>query len=462
MNIKVNKELYSNLRDALEVASTGWVYDIDEAASTFIYETWNDDYKSFQQSFSYDGTVATLVGDPTEVILKKEVKVVKSVEDSLLDKITNLIDKAFGDSKAPEKEVKKQFNDETFTTTEFLYVTPDTPDGIGDAYPEEDLEPFLKSFNTANEEGRLQSGLFHTHLTDGYEIDKAYAAEEDFTLGAFDIKKGQPLVDLIYTNKSLYEARVEGRVMGPSIGARAKEIIEIDENGVEKSLGDTGEVIIMTKSNELDELKSQPKIKRILKGLHFDWPNPHLSLTDPSKGGACSMLNDIIVEKSMLEINETQQAILDEIKEEFVPILKELGTSTTSVTKTNEEGNETDMSVELQKQLDVQAEELKELKRDNAVLKALKEVEQFGLDEVIQKELVAAMVDGEGSEAIVKALSAVKAATPEAKVEVENPVAKALSEEAGGEGIAEEDVKVEKSILEQLKDNMQAQEEGAK
>ena len=213
--------------------------------------------------------------------------------------------------------------------------------------------------------------------------------------------------------------------------------------------------------SDLDNLKTQPEAKRLLKGVHFDFAGAEITYTNGL--GACSGHNDMVLAKSVDDstpLTEEQQSILDKIGTEFTPLKKEVGD--TRKTKTNEEGNETDMSVELQKQLDVQAEELKELKRDNAVLKALKEVEQFGLDEVIQKELVAAMVDGEGSEAIVKALSAVKAATPEAKVEVENPVAKALSEEAGGEGIAEEDVKVEKSILEQLKDNMQAQEEGAK
>ena len=213
--------------------------------------------------------------------------------------------------------------------------------------------------------------------------------------------------------------------------------------------------------SDLDNLKTQPEAKRLLKGVHFNFAGAEITYTNGT--GACSGHNDMVLAKSVDDstpLTEEQQSILDKIGTEFTPLKKEVGD--TRKTKTNEEGNETDMSVELQKQLDDQAEELKELKRDNAVLKALKEVEQFGLDEVVQKELVAAMVDDEGSEAIVKALSAVKAAIPEAKVEVENPVAKALSEEAGGEGIAEEDVKVEKSILEQLKDNMQAQEEGAK
>jgi hypothetical protein len=453
-----------------------YLLDFDELKKEAYFELYTNGrfvYYMTTYTLNVNDTAAILSDTAFEVVRKATYELIPlevgksleeaTVEKTILEKVASLIDSAFGESKAaPSLEVKKQFNDETFTTTEFLYVAPNTPDGVGDAYPEEDLEPMLKSFNLANEEKRLQSGLFHSHSTNGYHIDKAYAATEDYTLGIFDIKKGQPLVDLIYTNKELYQARVEGRVMGPSIGARAKEIIEVSEEGVEKSLGDTGELINMTKDNELDTLKSPTKVKRILKGLHFNWPNPHLSLTDPSAGGACSLLNDIIVEKSMMEVNKTQQAILDEIKEEFVPILKELGAGATSVTKTNEEGKETDMSVELQKQLDDQAAIITKMARDNGIMKAHQDLGLFKLDAEIEKELAEALVDGGNGEAVLKALTALKASIPAPKVEDENLVAKALSEELGEDAEAEPDTKVEKTLLEQLEEKITAQLAGAK
>lgn len=453
-----------------------YLLDFDELKKEAYFELYTNGrfvYYMTTYTLNINDTAAILSDTAFEVVRKATYELIPlgvgkalneaTIEKSLLEKVTSLIDSAFGESKAlPKLEVKKQFNDETFTTTEFLYVAPNTPDGVGDIYPEEDLEPMLKSFNLANEEGRLQSGLFHSHLTSGYYIDKAYAASEDHTLGVFDIKKGQPLVDIIYTNKDLYLARSEGRVMGPSIGARAKEIIEVSEEGVEKSLGDTGELINMTKDNELDSLKSPMKTKRILKGLHFNWPNPHLSLTDPSAGGACSLLNDIIVEKSMSTVNKTQQAILDEIKEEFVPILKELGAGVTSVTKTNEEGNEIDMSIELQKQLDDQAAIITKMARDNAIMKAHAELALFKLDTEIEKELAEAIVDGGNGVTVIKALALIKASIPVAKVEEDSPVAKALSKELGTEAIAESEIKVEKTLLEQLEEKIKAKMEGDK
>jgi hypothetical protein len=452
-----------------------YLLDFDESKREAYFELYqNGRYVYYMTTYTLNinETAAILSETAFEVVRKATYELVPLevgkalidevepvVSKSLLDKVTLLIDKAFGDSKSlPSLEVKKQFNDETFTTTEFLYVGPNTPDGVGDAYPEEDLEPMLKSFNLANQEKRLQSGLFHSHLTNGYYIDKAYAATEDYTLGIFNIKKGQPLVDLIYTNKDLYQARVEGRVMGPSIGARAKEIIEVSEEGVEKSLGDTGELINMTKSNELDSLKSPIKTKRILKGLHFDWPNPHLSLTDPSAGGACSLLNDVIVEKSMLKVNKTQQAILDEIKEEFVPILKELGASNTSDTKTDKEGIQTDMSAELQKQLDDQAQIIATMARDNGIMKAQSLLSLFAFDAELEAELAEAMVDGGNGEAVLKALTAVKASVPAAVVEEENPIAKALTKELGSEALAESEGVGEKSVLKQLEEKLIAQQ----
>lgn len=213
--------------------------------------------------------------------------------------------------------------------------------------------------------------------------------------------------------------------------------------------------------SDLDNLKTQPEAKRLLKGVHFNFTGAEITYTNGT--GACSGHNDMVLAKSVNDstpLTEEQQSILDKIGTEFTPLKKEVGD--TRKTKTNEEGNETDMSVELQKQLDDQAALIATMARDNGIMKAQADLGLFELDAEIEKELAAAMVDGKNGETVLKALAAVKAAIPEAKVEAENPVAKALSEEAGGEGIAEEDVKVEKSILEQLEDNMKAQSEGAK
>lgn len=187
---------------------------------------------------------------------------------------------------------------------------------------------------------------------------------------------------------------------------------------------------------------------RYLHGVHFDFEGAHIALTTK---GAASRSDEPYLLKS-LEVCDEQ---------EFTPLKKEVGN--TRETNQNLEGNNSDMSVELQKQLDDQAALIATMTRDNGIMKAQADLGLFELDAEIEKELAAAMVDGKNGETVLKALAAVKASVLEAKVEDENPVAKALSEEAGGEGIAEEDVKVEKSILEQLEDQMNEQaKKGAK
>lgn len=378
----------------------------------------------------------------------------EEVENTILNKLAKLLGIAVGDpSGSSSLKLKKQFDDSTKTTTEFFYVAPNEVDGVGDIYLEEDAQPMIDSFNKAIDEGRLQSGLFHKHKTDSFTVVKAYLAEEDCTIGEFDIVKGQPLVDIQYNNPALYELRKAGEVTGPSIGARAKEIIII-EDGVEKSIGE-GEVELH-KGLSLDDLKAPIKPKRILKGINFDWPNPELTLTDPSQGGACSLKNDIILEKS-LKPNDAQEAILKKIEEEFTPLLKALGEDNTSVDSQNQKGNDNDMSVEMQKQLDQMAQDL-------AISKAENKLTKYNFDEEVQADLAKAIVVGGDVEAVIKALDAMVAskeeavtkAAEEASKTVENPVAKALSEEKGDADEAEEEV--EKSLMDRLAEVRSAQE----
>ena len=148
---------------------------------------------------------AKLVGDKVKVVYQDSFVEVKDEEDSMIQKMFNLIEKHFGGSER-SKNVIKQFDDVKHTTVEFLYVAPNEVDGVGDTYLEEDLQPMINSFNKAIEDGRLQSGLFHKHKTDKFKVVKAWAAEEDCTMGEFEIKKGQPLVEIEYLSEELYRA----------------------------------------------------------------------------------------------------------------------------------------------------------------------------------------------------------------------------------------------------------------
>ena len=451
MTTKIEKALTLNIRKALQRALVeylrgeddyGYVVDFDEDSSTLFYEVWDDGvYETYKIGYEFTDASkfsAKLIGDKVKVVYQDSYVEVKDEEDSMIQKMFNLIEKHFGGSQKEVKNVIKQFDDVKHTTVEFLYVAPNEVDGVGDTYLEEDLQPMINSFNKAIEDGRLQSGLFHKHKTDKFKVVKAWAAEEDCTMGEFEIKKGQPLVEIEYLSEELYELRKSGDVMGPSIGARAVDIIEIDDNGVEKSLGESE--IIIGKSNPLNQLKTKPKAKRILKGINFDWDNPELTLTDPSAGGACSLKNEIIIEKSMSKLNKTQEEILEKIGEEFTPIAKALEVDNPVET---EEGKE--MSIEKDK-------EIAELRKQLRKVEVEKSLGTYELDAEVKAELVEFMSDLEDATVIVKALDAM-VASAQVKIEKakesveskeENPIAKALSEEKGY--VTEPEIEVEKSI----------------
>ena len=238
MNIKVNKELYSNLREALYKISDGWIQDIDEANKTFIYEMWSDQsYKSMQQGFTYDGTEAGLTGTPTEVVIKNEVKVVTEdpLAKSLVDKAIQGVLKHFGGSGKDNVVNKslaviKQFEDEKMEAIEKLYINPITEvDLVGDTMTLEDTRNMVVSLNKAiDSEDGIQSGLFHkANADDVFTVEKAWIAETDCMIGETLIEEGQPLIKVQFHNEAAWELRKSGELQGISIGARATAIEEL-------------------------------------------------------------------------------------------------------------------------------------------------------------------------------------------------------------------------------------------
>ena len=209
--------------------------------------------------------------------------------------------------------------------------------------------------------------------------------------------------------------------------------------------------------SKLDSIKSKPTAKRLLKGVHFDWSGAEITYT--SGLGAASGHNDMVLSKSVKseeDLSEGERAILSKIGKEFVPLEKSISADNVNVEPLTKEG--TDMSVELQKQLDEQAATMATLVRDNSVLKVTQEVKAFGFEADLEKELAEAIVDGDNSVSVLKALNVLKSVTP---VETESAITKELGE-AGYTSPAEEELAVVKSISEQLKEKMKAQAEGAK
>jgi len=217
--------------------------------------------------------------------------------------------------------------------------------------------------------------------------------------------------------------------------------------------------------DKLESIKSSTSLKRILKGVHFDWSGAEITYTDGL--GACSGHNDIVLAKSVDKstgLTEEQKAILDQIGKQFTPLEKSIEVSNTRKTKPPQEGNEIEMTEDLKKQIAAQAEEISAMKLQTAVKDATQEVKIFGFDEVIQKELVDVMVSSENSEAIIKALTHVKETQVVVEKEIEtNPFVKSLLEAKGDSALAEQPApEGEMTVLKSLQELMTAQAEGAK
>ena len=158
-----------------------------------------------------------------------------------------------------------------------LYTAPLQADGDGDMMSAETIEGMVDSINKANDDGRLQSGLFHKHNTDTWHLDKAWVNPTECVIGGTVVPEGQPIAKTVFTNEAAFELRKSGEIAGLSIGARAKAIVDVSKS-----------------AEELAALQSAPEAKREIVGTHFDWEYPELTYTSRAQGGAAHMQNDIL------------------------------------------------------------------------------------------------------------------------------------------------------------------------
>lgn len=237
--------LQQKLRMSFEPAGEfDWLYlvDFDEDYVYFeVYDYDNGTYLHYRVGYEFNGTNATFSEDVEEVVRNTSYEVVQPMNDavegvemerSLLKKFADFLDKhAGGSNRQVEQEeicVIKVKDEEQQISIEPLYVAYGEVDGHGDT-PEsvEVLEKMCESFNKAVDEGRMQSGLFHKHLTKGFTPIRAWVAEEDEQIGEEIVKAGQPLVEIQYHSKDLWDLRKSGEISGPSIGAKGTvEVVE--------------------------------------------------------------------------------------------------------------------------------------------------------------------------------------------------------------------------------------------
>lgn len=147
------------------------------------------------------------------------------MKDSILNALSELIDKHFGGSQTPDvtpTEVTKSVDLEQRRAL-FVVLEPDVVDLHGDTYTATEVEKACISFNshcnTAN--------LFHKVETEDAVIEQSYISPSDFTLeNGVEVKKGTwvqwwhfPEGNSVADN--LWEGVKDGSINGVSIGARA-------------------------------------------------------------------------------------------------------------------------------------------------------------------------------------------------------------------------------------------------
>jgi hypothetical protein len=451
----INKATVENKRRLLSDAVTdGWITDFDLDSNEVFIERWHGDkHRTFRHTFTMTDTSAEISEEGVEV-----VRTVEFVEKSLDEPVTEsrllkVLDKYFGGSKKETVQIVKQFGteDEPMFAVEPLYIAPGEVDGHGDTMALEDIESMVESLNKANDEGRLQSGLFHKHKTDVWTLDKAWVNPVECMIGDQLVPEGQPIAKTLFTNKAAFQMRVEGDIAGLSIGARAKEAIDL--------------------TKDLSEIQSQPEAIRQLVGVNFDWDHPELTYTSPSQGGAASLKNEAY------EINKAKKATIDDLDEEQANILKGIGEEFVSLEKhLGEDKDQTPSSVntdgltgdnKLEKgNDDTMSDEktlarIEQLEKALAVSEAVNSLTVYGFEADVNKAVagaIAKLETAEDKEAVTKAFDALVART-EAEVEKavaakpaeeESELSKALSEEAGAGGEVEEEV--EKSLAQRAID----------
>lgn len=470
-NLDVDKATFNDKRKMLSDAiDSGWVMDFDEEYVYF--EQWEEDgYVTYRKSYNIsEGNSVTFGEEKEKVVATTDFQVVKAVnetEKSVIGYVTKALDKYFGGSNRKDLNVIKQFGDDgDMTCIEPLYTAPFQADGDGDMMSAETIEGMVQSINKANDEGRLQSGLFHKHNTDTWHLEKAWVNPTECIIGDTVVPEGQPIAKTVFTNEAAFELRKSGDIAGLSIGARATDIVDLNKS-----------------ASELAAIQKSPEAKREIVGTHFDWEHPELTYTSRAQGGAAHMQNDILnvakaKKATKADLLDEEVEILKEIGEEFVSLEKHLGddkdntpSSDSTAGNTGEDtkldkGNTKTMSDQM-----VTREEFEQLQKSLQVQKAVNILMKYELDAELNKALAGAIadLDDDGAKAVIDTMDALVARSEEVEKAAsektsdsaeETELQKALSEDAGDAG--EPESEVEKSFIDRIMAEQDAQNGGAK
>lgn len=206
------------------------------------------------------------------------------------------------------------------------------------------------------------------------------------------------------------------------------------------------------------------KVKRKLKKISFDFDKAHLAYTDGSAGGACSLVNDPILLKSLeagKELSVEQRSLLESMGYDLSEVDKSIeetkkSSASNEVSEADnlniDKGNDDNMSQEL---LKAQEDRIAALEKQLKVSNAVNALTKYNLDVELKKDLAESIADEAVQTVVLKALDALiaagkvelEAAVEKAKTTTteENPLAKALSNEAGEGGEVEQPVEKSRS-----------------
>lgn len=229
----LSKALRSHCKEKEERECYVYLSDFDDTYIYFSKETYDGGYTEYQYKLHYsitDIVNITFSGEPQRVERLTEYKDIDTEEEvskSFLESVIKGLGKHFGGSNKDVLSVIKQFNDEEMIAVENLYILPNTVDGQGDTIDLEETHNLVKSFNEANQDGTLQSSLFHGHKSQAFKVNKAWVNPYECMIGETVVPEGQPLCEIQFSNKKAWELRKSGKLMGLSIGAVASEVEEL-------------------------------------------------------------------------------------------------------------------------------------------------------------------------------------------------------------------------------------------
>lgn len=154
---------------------------------------------------------------PTAEKLSEKQK--ESTKKSLLESISDLIEKAFGDVSSEEPF---EVFDEEMVSYEVIYE-PLVKDAHGEWMSNETIEAAMSNFNENLKKGVVKANLFHMKNTDLFTVEDTWIQKEmdvQVVQTGEVIKAGTWVAKIKYNDKALWELKKSNVIGGVSIGGK--------------------------------------------------------------------------------------------------------------------------------------------------------------------------------------------------------------------------------------------------